>query len=60
MILDTKQHPEMLKDDICSPAGTSAHALHKLEKAGFRGALVDAVEAGTQRSTEIGTDYNHR
>lgn len=59
MVLETKQHPEQLKDDISSPAGTSAHALHKLEQAGFRGALIDAVEAGTLRSKEIGSDFNN-
>ena len=57
MVLDTKGHPEQLKDQVCSPGGTSAHALHKLEKACLRGALIDAVEAGTLRSKEIGLDY---
>ena len=59
MIIDTKGHPESLKDDICSPGGTSAHAIHAMEKAGFRAALIDAVEAGTLRSKEIGAEYNH-
>ena len=58
MILDTKAHPESLKDEVCSPGGTSAHALHAMEKAGFRGALIDAVQAGTFRSAEIGKAYN--
>lgn len=59
MILDTRQHPEQLKDDICSPGGTSAHALHMLERAGYRGAIIDAVEAGTLRSKDIGQLYNN-
>ena len=54
MVLETGLHPEQLKDEVASPGGTSVHALHKLEQAGFRGALIDAVEAGTQRSKEIG------
>ena len=58
MILETGIHPEQLKDEVCSPGGTSAHAIHMMEKAGFRGGLVDAVEAGTLRSREIGLQYN--
>ena len=27
MVLDTKQHPEALKDEVQSPGGTSAHAV---------------------------------
>ena len=58
MILETGIHPEQLKDEVCSPGGTAAHAIHMMEKAGFRGGLVDAVEAGTLRSKEIGQKYN--
>lgn len=58
MIIDTKSHPESLKDEVCSPGGTSAHAIHAMEKAGFRGALIDAVQAGTLRSKEIGQRFN--
>ena len=54
MVLANQRHPEELKDEVCSPGGTTIHAVHCLEKAGFRGALMDAVEAGTNRSIEIG------
>lgn len=57
MVLDTKGHPESLKDQVCSPGGTSAHALHEMEKAGVRSALISAVEAGTKRAKEIGAKY---
>ena len=30
MVLDTKQHPEALKDEVQSPGGTSAHAVSKI------------------------------
>ena len=60
MVLDTKTHPEQLKDEVCSPGGTSIHALHQLERAGYRGALMKAVEAGTRRSMEIGHDFNKK
>lgn len=57
MILEQNVHPEQLKDEVCSTGGTSIYALHRLEKAGFRGALMDAVEAGTLRSIEMGQHH---
>ena len=57
MILDTRRHPEELKDDVCSPGGTSIHALHQLEMSGFRASLISAVQAGTERSKEIGKKF---
>lgn len=54
MVLETGQHPGQLKDMVTSPAGTTIAGLHALEKAGVRGALMDAVEAATRRASELG------
>jgi pyrroline-5-carboxylate reductase len=43
-----------LKEMVTSPGGTTIHGLHVLEKAGLNGILMDAVEAATQRSKELG------
>lgn len=42
-----------LKDDVCSPAGTSIQAIRTLEKAGFRGIVMDAVHAASKRAMEL-------
>lgn len=54
MCLESGRHPGQLKDMVTSPGGTTIAALHKLEAAGVRAALMDAVEAATRRSEELG------
>ena len=46
MVLAGDKHPSELKDDVCSPGGTTIDAIHELEKGGFRRCLIEAVEAG--------------
>ena len=42
-----------LKDDVCSPAGTAIQAIRTMEKAGFRGIIMDAVHAASKRAMEL-------
>ncbi|XP_018570695.1 pyrroline-5-carboxylate reductase isoform X2 [Anoplophora glabripennis] len=53
MVRDTKAHPGVLKDDVTSPAGSTAAGLHFLEQQGFRAAVIGAIESATQRCREV-------
>ncbi|HUF43119.1 MAG TPA: pyrroline-5-carboxylate reductase, partial [Verrucomicrobiae bacterium] len=56
MVLETGQHPGVLKDQVTSPAGTTIAGLHALERGAFRAALLDAVRAAALRSAELGEE----
>jgi pyrroline-5-carboxylate reductase len=55
MVLTTGEHPGTLKDRVASPAGTTIAGLQVLERRAVRAALIDAVEAATLRSRELGS-----
>jgi pyrroline-5-carboxylate reductase len=54
LYIETLEHPAMLRDKVTSPGGTTIAGLHVLEKEGFNGAVIDAVDAATARSRELG------
>jgi pyrroline-5-carboxylate reductase len=53
--LESGEHPGVLKDRVTSPGGTTIAGLARLEAGGFRGVVIDAVDAATQRSIQLGS-----
>lgn len=54
LAVESGEHPGVLKDRVTSPGGTTIAGLERLESAGVRAALYDAVAAATARSRELG------
>ncbi|WP_083602463.1 pyrroline-5-carboxylate reductase [Hydrococcus rivularis] len=54
LIQESQLHPAELKDRVTSPGGTTIAGVAQLERAGFRSALIEAVQAATRRSQELG------
>ncbi len=53
MVRESGSHPVELRNDVTSPAGTTAAALEVLESGRFRGDLIRAVKAAAQRAGEL-------
>lgn len=54
MVLETGQHTALLKEEITSPGGTTIAGLYALEKGRVRASFMEAIDAATQRSIELG------
>ena len=54
MVLQSGKHPGLLKDEVCSPGGSTIAGVHALERGAFRNACFDAVEAAYRKTTQLG------
>jgi pyrroline-5-carboxylate reductase len=53
MVLDTGKHPDVLKDEVCSPAGTTIEGVRTLEDMGLRSAVISAIDATIEKSRQM-------
>ncbi|XP_004926868.1 pyrroline-5-carboxylate reductase-like isoform X2 [Bombyx mandarina] len=57
-MVKTGDHPAMLKDNVTSPAGSTAEGTYHLEKNGFRSAIIGAVSAAVDRCKIVKKQLN--
>lgn len=60
LLIETGEHPGMLKDMVTSPGGTAIAGLHTLEAGGLRTTLINAVETATERARQLGEQMSAR
>lgn len=53
MLMELEKHPAVLKDEVCSPGGTTIVGVMKLEEEGFRAAASNAVVSAYNRTLEL-------
>lgn len=53
MVLESGMHPGKLKDNVCSPGGTTIEAVKVLENKGFRSSIIDAMVSCAEKSKNM-------
>lgn len=53
MVLETQEHPGLLKDKVCSPGGTTIQGVSALEENGFRSSILKATDRCFDKCNKI-------
>ena len=53
MVIDTGDHPALLKDAVTTPAGCTVDGILKLEEGGLRVTLIKTVVEAARRAREL-------
>src|SRR5690606_13701765 len=56
LVLESGEHPAVLRDRVTSPAGTTAEGMEALEAGGVRSAFRQAVRRAARRSKALGEE----
>lgn len=54
MVIETGMHPEVLKDMVTSPGGTTAQGLAKMEEYSMRSGMIETAKATYEKAKELG------
>ena len=52
--MKSNEHPEALRDKVCSPGGTTIEGVTVLEQNSFKGMIIDAVDAVIEKDKKLG------
>ena len=54
LLLETGKHPGQLKDEVCSPGGSTIQGVKALEDGNLRSTVMSAIQAAHRRTQELG------
>ena len=54
LLLETGKHPGQLKDEVCSPGGSTIQGVKALEDGNLRSTVISAIQAAHRRTQELG------
>lgn len=54
MVLESDKHPAQLRQEVTSPGGSTIAGIMKLEKEGFRYAIIAAIKSAIKRTKQLG------
>ena len=59
MVLECDEHPLQLANNVCSPGGTTIEGVYRLNRAGFKGTVMDAVIGSVEKTQGKEMRYNY-